>query len=249
MKAERGEHVSEPEIITLKSGEAVAMISTAGAWLESYTVNGRPVIFPKQKLEIDGKQKDRGGSHVCLPNFGPGGDSGQPQHGYGRTVEWNLVDKTDTTAVFGLERGVGHFQALGSRLRYQLRPDGFEVELSVTNEGNWPLPVSPGFHPYFTVTGAGDITINGQAYRPDQLGEAQYIRGERMDLEIGNTTYQLESGGLPVWALWSDRPDEYVCLEPTAAGASFETNHPPLLHPNHTLSSTFAVRLGAADGA
>ena len=60
--------------ITLHTGTTAATITTDGAYITSLTDEHGDVFYPLQQLTApDGGRKTRGGCHVCLPNFGPGG--------------------------------------------------------------------------------------------------------------------------------------------------------------------------------
>ena len=72
--------------ITLHTGTTTATITTDGAYITSLADERGDVFYPLQQLATsDGARKTRGGCHVCLPNFGPGGASGLAQHGFGRS--------------------------------------------------------------------------------------------------------------------------------------------------------------------
>jgi glucose-6-phosphate 1-epimerase len=233
------------QTIELVRGELSATVTTEGAWIETFAQANRPIFFPKQIFMMGDVPKLRGGCHVCLPNFGPGGDSGQPQHGYGRQVEWEIVTQSDTNVALSLSHGVDGYESLTSELRYELRDNGMNMELVVENTGQTDLPLSPGFHPYFATTDAQEVNINGQDYRLNELAEAQFLEGQNTALHINNSNYELYSSQLPTWAVWSDRLADYVCLEPTAAGNSFQTGSASLIQPGQTQKHSFLVKLAA----
>jgi D-hexose-6-phosphate mutarotase len=233
------------ETIDLELGELTASITTEGAWVKAFNKSGQPIFFPKQLLPAGEVTKERGGCHVCLPNFGPGGDSDQPQHGYGRELTWEVAEKSDSSAKLVLPKGTGEFESLRSQLSYELLPDGLQLQLAVTNQGGAALPLSPGFHPYFATKDVNDVEINGQTYGLDELGEAQFLDGESMELRIADVVYGLQAKGLANWALWSDRLANYVCLEPTADGNSFQEGTAAQIEPGQTAEYAFSIHIGS----
>lgn len=230
-----------PEIITLQNGDSQASIATAGAWLLALHDASGPVLFPRQDFESGGKFKQRGGCHVCLPNFGPGGDSGQPQHGYGRLVQWNIAEQSSTTATLTCQ-GTDGYESLHSSLEYRLLSGGVQMQLDITNRANRPLRVSPGFHPYFLAENADAVTVNETSYELSQLSDAKKLSEIPDRMLVGSAKYSLGSINLPQWVLWSDRLGDYVCVEPTLKSDSFASGTAPLLQPGETSLYAFSLQ-------
>lgn len=184
---------------------------------------GRPVFFPKTVIG----EKVRGGSHVCLPNFGPDSSGELAQHGFGRTSNWQvLVDDTDEDGVRVVELKLDvsdvpvDYQTIDARLQYWCGPNHFSMRLTTLNGGTQPMRIAPGFHPYFMVD--GPVTLNGQVLDLSAYNEAQLIDGSQHSLELSDRRIDLSSETLTKWALWTDQPDKYFCVEPTLAGPSFD---------------------------
>lgn len=222
---DKSERSTRPELLMISNGEFTAHISTDGAWLQSFTRSGQDILYPKRELLApDGSQKLRGGCHVCLPNFGPGGNSGQPQHGFARNHEWAVVSADQDSVRFELAQASGEYTGLRAELGYALVDNSLRIELSVRNESHLPLRVSPGFHPYFATGKEQSVQIDSKLTPLENLAEAQMLASPPSLLTIGESTVQLSAQNLPTWILWSDKLGDYVCLEPTYAGFSFE--HP-----------------------
>jgi len=203
-----------------------ARVDTLGAWLTNLSDGDGDILFPKRALTtIDGTMKQRGGCHICLPNFGPGGVSGLVQHGYGREMEWSVDDKTDDSVLLRLPQGAGDYEDLSAVLTYQLGARRLLQTLEVTNEGSKTLRVAPGFHPYF-MTKDGSVLLGNEPLELDHLNEAVFRAGDRWILELSGRRIILESTNLTTWALWTDQLAPYVCVEPTLAGFAFEQDQP-----------------------
>lgn len=210
-------------MVTLLSGQTIARINPNGSWVESLTSENDQILFPLSELTDDnGEPKKRGGMHICLPNFGPGGDSGLPQHGFGRTGEWAIVETSDHAVTLELRGGSSDYSDLVSRLTYTLEPSLFSAELTLQNDGTEPLRVAPAFHPYFTLTESDTaITVNGASYQLDALAGTEFITADTVKMTTSNHSVQLSQLNLTTWAIWTDQLGSYVCVEPTAGGYRF----------------------------
>jgi glucose-6-phosphate 1-epimerase len=207
--------------VRLQSGAVTALVTTRGAWMTSLLDERGDVLFPRQEMHTaEGAAKTRGGLHVCLPNFGPGGESGLPQHGFGRELEWTISDQTEAAVMLELAAGIDGYEEMSAELSYQLAERVVVVTLELTNKGEKELRVAPAFHPYLSLE-KGRIQIDGEEPRLDGLAEAKMFRGERHTVELSPRVFTLESEQLPVWATWTDQPGNYICIEPSAAGFAF----------------------------
>lgn len=205
--------------IQIHSGEASATVTTDGGWLTTFEVAGMPVLFP---LTTVGDKK-RGGSHVCVPNFGPGGDSGLPQHGFGRTAQWQIAKQADNRVVLSLKEVPADYAGLELRLTYELSDTGIEMTLQAENSGDTPLQLAPAFHPYFNNAGGSEVMVDEKTYNVEQLSDMVSLPNTPQSLRTSAVQCQVTSQELPDWVLWTDGLAEYdyICLEPTRSGYSF----------------------------
>ena len=215
--------------ITLHTGTTTATITTSGAYITSLTDERGDVFYPLQQLTTsDGAHKTRGGCHVCLPNFGPGGASGLAQHGFGRTSQWQVVEHTSDRVELVLQ-GSDAYAGLESRLVYIVAED--------------ELLVAPAFHPYFAYDGVP--VLDGQSLSDlAPLAETIFVDGPTRQLATGRRTITLQSEGLPRWAVWTDGLGPYLCIEPTHSGNSFadSPSRTTVLVPGQT--ARYGVRVG-----
>lgn len=232
--------------IELWYGQTKAIVDPIGAWLANLSDDDGDVLFPMRMLKAaDGSQKKRGGMHVCLPNFGPGGGSGLEQHGFGRTSTWEIERQTDSSAVLALRRKEGDYAGIVATLTYVLGDRRLTSTLVVGNEGAESLRVAPGFHPYFTTRGGHDgVRINNEKQKLDELGETMFMMGEQQSLAILGRHILLTSKDLTAWAVWTDLLGSYVCVEPTLEGYAFLKPTPSegqMLAPGATKTYEFVV--------
>lgn len=230
-------------IIELRSGDKKAIVDTKGGYLTNYADEQGDIIYPKRIITTEaGEQKTRGGCHVCMPNFGPGGTSGMDQHGYGRSADWNIGDSGDTHVTFTLP-GQGAYADLMAELTYRLSETSLTMELQLHNTGSAVLEVGPAFHPYFAT---GDhLVVDGEAFDMDAYND-MVLSSDTPDKIINTNlrTIMLHSPDMPYWAQWSDRLAGYFCIEPSYGGFTFvEQNHRRLdmLQPGEQKTYTFTI--------
>ena len=228
---------------TLHTGTTAATITTSGAYITSLTDEYGDVFYPLQQLTTsDGERKTRGGCHICLPNFGPGGASGLAQHGFGRTNQWQVVEQASDRVELILQ-GSDAYAGLESRLVYTVAEHHLAMQLTLVNVGEDELLVAPAFHPYFVYD---DVPVLDSQPLADlaPLADTIFVDGPMRQLATGLRTITLQSEGLPRWAVWTDGLGSYFCVEPTHSGNSFADNpaHAAALAPGQT--ARYGVRVG-----
>lgn len=228
----------------LQLNDYQATINPHGGVIETFSRNGEDIFFVRQKIE----GKPRGGCHVCAPYFGPGQAKNQPQHGYGRTVEWTVEAQETDKVTLRHQQTEGEYAGLTMELRYTLMPDGLLMELHLDNRSGQQLRVAPGFHPYFALEKeVTELRFNDSSYQINQLEGTEFAVNNTATatVNIGRAQYAIASDELKTYALWSAHPEKYVCVEPTRAGNSFHDNlavpEDELLQPGE--KSVYIVRI------
>ncbi len=211
--------------ITIKHANTVATINLMGAYLEELEEAATPILFPYTLLkDAFGAIKTRGGSHLCLPNFGaPGQFEGLVQHGYARLRQWLVLEQGEDFLRLQL-KGEGAYEGLIANLSYEVGLKSLKTSLELLNIGREPLTVAPGFHPYFpTQSHDSSLKVNGEELRLDEL-EGTLFRNEVKIAEVGGVQIRFETDNLNRFAIWTDLLANYVCVEPTYAANSFDKN-------------------------
>lgn len=212
--------------IEIWSGKTKAIVDSQGAYLTNLSDEVGDIIFPKRTITAPGgSKKTRGGIHVCMPNFGPGGSSGQPQHGYGREMKWEVSDTTDGSVLLTLAKGVGEYVNLAAVLTYQLSDRQLLTTLELVNNGTSGIRVAPAFHPYFYAAN-DEVTVDSEKKEKALFEDAVFESRKEHTLQQADRTITIASDNLPVWALWTDSLGKYFCIEPTADGFSFLNDDP-----------------------
>lgn len=231
------------DLITLSQGDISATIDLQGAWLTKLQAGSEDMLFPRQSFTLpDGSAKLRGGSHVCFPNFGPGGDSDLPQHGFARTSQWQVVEQSDSKVELKLDVPQGDYADVEARLTYELIDGGITMSFSATNNDTKVMPICPAFHPYFA-TSAQESIVQGKTYTHANLSEAVFLDGSVDGLSTDGRQYDLEQKNLPQWVLWTDMLGGYVCVEPTAIGNGFEDGTALHLQPGTSWSGSLTIMI------
>ena len=230
-------------MIQLNSHTSRCTIDPQGAWVESLEHKDTPILFPKTAIEYPEGAKSRGGMHVCVPNFGPGGESGLPQHGFGRTSTWTVVTESDGFVSLEL-RGEGDYADLKSTLTYAISDTSFTATLHLENTGTRLLRVAPAFHPYFQIEASEDSVVVGDTlYSLSELAGTVFVSAETLALHTKKRSLRLDQENLGTWAIWTDEMGKYVCVEPTHGGYRFldEPQSDEQLRPYHGMMYTFTI--------
>ncbi len=213
-----------------------ALIDPHGAWVTELNNDDLPLLHPKiDLLSENGQRKSRGGMHVCLPNFGPGGDNKLAQHGFGRELDWEVVSHSGSRVELVLKGGAVRYADMESRIVYELFDDSFSAELVVKNRGKISVRLAPAFHPYFQLEEPETaIMVNEKVYDLTELVNTEFVEADEIRLRSAGRELSLVQHGLPVWAIWTDRLSEYVCVEPTFGGYRFleQSSDDEQLQPN-----------------
>lgn len=230
--------------LTLTQGENQLHVTSQGAYIRELTISGRSVIAAQREVKLDdGTTRQRGGCHLCIPQFGPDASGEQPQHGYGRLRNWHIDQRSDDSVTLSLGSGDGSYAGLAAVVTYSLGARSLAISLALINKSETPLRVAPGIHPYFERHDGEVVELNDVALALEELAMTQQVGGQSHELRIGDRVYDLESDDLGTWALWTDDPSNYVCVEPTYAGYAFtrEPRDDEILHPGEQRVYDFSI--------
>lgn len=237
-----GEAYKSPEMLLLNSGRLEAVVNLDGAVIEELTFTNdgatKDLFFRRQ--EIPGDLRPRGGSHICFPVFGR--SEHLDQHGFGRDETWVINRQQPETISLSLKvdgslsaRGAEQYHGLSAELDYaiadheDLGDPYIDMTLAVFNESPRPMFLTPAFHPYFAwpeglradqaeLWPAG--AEQGITFSQDELDKTVMVNNPSYThLKLGSRQVKIEHRGLPINAVWSNRPESYICVEPTVAGS------------------------------
>ncbi|MEB2310275.1 MAG: galactose mutarotase [Sorangiineae bacterium] len=238
---------------------ARALVAPArGGLVTRWRVEGRELLFLDQATLADPTRNVRGGIPVLFPTPGKlerdewarSCRAGKlPQHGFARTLPWELVATSSDGAascrlrLAASEATRSHFP-WSFALEHELALHGrtLRIEQRVTNLDHAALPFALGFHPYFLVpqgekAAARIATRATRAYDNVRKREIPFagfeLTAPEVDLHLidhGSSAASLElaSGTIRIecspayqrWVVWTLAGRDFVCLEPWTAPAN-----------------------------
>jgi galactose mutarotase-like enzyme len=225
------------QALSLTHGDVAAEVVPArGALVTALKVGGTDVLYLDRATLEDPAKNVRGGIPILFPYAGklvdemfvPAGTR-MKQHGFGRNKAWTVREKRDDAVRLGLP------QDGDTRAQYpylydveygvHLLPRGLQVELIVHNQGDKPLPVSPGWHPYFRCPAAAKARVTGDV---PGLDTSQLTDGREFDFGLeappgGRARFEVPGLGplricfspaMRHLQFWSQPGKDFICLEP-----------------------------------
>jgi len=224
---------------------ADAQICLYGAQIISYTLKNKVDILwlSPTSFFTEGKAI-RGGIPVCFPWFGPHpSDQTKPQHGFGRILNWELVE----TRLTSEDETEVKLRLRSSPATKSYWPFDFlaemtftigktlTIKLKITNQSDLPFEYSCALHTYLRVTEIGDCSILGlqDCSYQDDSGEIQHIQKEEkliIDQEVDrnylytagpyiltdpnlNRSIRIHKTGSQVTTVWNPGPDKCQALK------------------------------------
>ena len=156
--------------IAVNSDRARAEIYLNGGHVTNYQPAGRePVLFVSRKSHYAAGKAIRGGIPVIFPWFGAKADDpAAPQHGFARSMEWELRDVHDIGGATAVALALSASDATRRWL-----PNDFEVLytisvgstldliMEVRNLSDEPMRFEEALHTYFQVGDVRNVTIDG----------------------------------------------------------------------------------------
>lgn len=227
--------------IELSNQKLNLIANTNGAYIEKFSCDGKDVFFPKFETEIKGKKKVRGGSHPCLPSFGPSEINNLKDHGYGRDYEWEVAEKSSAKLVLKLAGKCG-YEGLDSFISYELVENKFLAVIEMVNNSDKDLPVAPGFHPYFRV--GNDFEVDGLDLGDFNLEDTYFLDASEVSFKGEAYKIKITSDNFHKFAIWTDFLDNYRCVEPCYNGKSFvKDGDPYILKAGETFRASMKIEI------
>ena len=201
---------------TLNSSNFEIIVNPIGAYIESLRYNYQNIFYPKNQLEINGVKKDRGGSHICLPLFGPNDIYGLNRHGFGRELKWTIEEHGEQHLRYTLTPDHEDFKDVRFNLEYRIIDNKFISVLTANNYSDKDVKISPAFHPYFAFKDFDELKIDGEKIKYTKKELADTVQYEEVkSFETEDFKINFSQLHLSKYAIWTDLEDKYICLEPT----------------------------------
>lgn len=158
------------ESVEIENRHATARIALQGAHLLCWQPRDEePVIWLSGGARFEPGVAIRGGIPICWPWFGPHPtDPTQPQHGFARTVAWQVVaverlfdDRTRITFRLPDDHGVGAWPHRTELLYVVTVGRALELDLVTRNAGDEAITVGQALHTYLRVSDYQGVTVLG----------------------------------------------------------------------------------------
>lgn len=150
-------------------GVSLKVLPERGALVTSLNIRGTELLFVLEESLHDPTRLIRGGIPVMFPFCGslaegifvPSGKQ-LPQHGFARNMPWRIMDKRSGSLRLRLDSDEETYEGYPYRFRAEqtllITSDGLQIELQIQNHDSKPMPVAPGWHPYFSCP-AGEVHL------------------------------------------------------------------------------------------
>ena len=217
------------------AGVSVSVLPTRGAFVSALNVDGVDVLYLEKDTLDSPTGAVRGGIPLLFPFGGELADgrllatgTHMPRHGFGRQNAWGVSRRTDASIAMQL------VQDAGTHAQYPFEfdveqvvtatPRGLTIDLHVDSRDTKPMPIAPGWHPYFPCPVAEKLACLRQLLPEGELQarpvacdvNVPVATGGRVDFDLPGVgkialTCSANVKTLEIWTL-PERP--FVCIEP-----------------------------------
>jgi galactose mutarotase-like enzyme len=219
------------ESIELRAGDVTAEVAPwRGALVTALRVGTREVLYLDRATLDDPAKNVRGGIPVLFPFAGKLADdtfvltgTKLKQHGFGRDRAWTIVERDASSVRMRLDADGGTRAlwpyAFTAEHTVMLVPGGIQLELAII-AADQPLPVSPGWHPYFAVAPADKAAVRSDVTaelgdRDLDFGVVAPVAGRSHHVIPGLGTVELAaSPELRHLQFWTQPGKPFLCIEP-----------------------------------
>jgi galactose mutarotase-like enzyme len=215
---------------------SVTIVPERGAIVSALRVRDREILYLDRATLEHPTQNVRGGIPLLFPFCGKLSGDGtfaltgtrMKQHGFARNKAWSVSERgasyvrmtlaadADTRAQWPYEFTAEH--------TVMIVPSGIQLELAITAAAA-PLPVSPGWHPYFAIAAADKAAVRSDVagFTPDRLGDDREFDFGISAPVSGRSTFDLPGTGklrltvspeMRHLQFWSQPGKPFICLEP-----------------------------------
>ena len=192
--------------------------------LINWQLDGINIVEPLHSKEGGGS---RGGVYLCIPNFEELSPPFSIKHGEYRTTACDMTLPHAKNLSAPAENNWGNVDVITD---WEEIDEQNSKTLKVTttiraiSDTAW---VRPGFHPYFSVTQNSFIEIGStrvdiaslphdsmQRYNTASLSEEVKLTTDKYTVSMNCKLSPITENHAVVFAIWSDKKHEYVCIEP-----------------------------------
>jgi len=225
------------EEFAIQHSDVSAKIAPArGGLVSDLRVAGKQVLYLDRASFDDETKNVRGGIPILFPYAGKLQDgilkaagTQMGQHGFGRNRKWEVKEQKTWQLRMALVAEDVDRKAYPFSFEVEqtctILPRGLLVELCVLNTGDKPMPVSPGWHPYFSCPAAekGKLRTSVTGVDTNQFSNEREFDFGTVAPPNGRASFQVpQLGALTLsfapemrhMQFWSQPGKDFVCLEP-----------------------------------
>jgi galactose mutarotase-like enzyme len=217
-----------------------------GALVTSLTCRGGELLYLDRETFADSSKNVRGGIPVLFPFAGRLNDgifeaagTKMNQHGFGRNMSWRVVERRPYLVRMALlsdkETLAQYPYSFVAEQSCLIVPNGLQIELLICNMDAKPMPVSPGWHPYFSCPAdqKQQVTTRMPGWDASRLSNDKEFDFGLPASQNGRATFKIprlgtmEMGFNPRMRhlqFWSLPGKPFICIE-------------PFLGPNNTINT------------
>jgi galactose mutarotase-like enzyme len=226
------------EELTLEHADVTARIAPArGALVTALGVAGRDILFMDRSTLLDPSKSVRGGIPLLFPFAGRlDGDrlvhagTTMKQHGFARNKAWTAVEQRPGFIRLALADDAATRAVYPHAFRVEqavtVLPRGLQLDLLMRNTGTTPMPVAPGWHPYFPCLSAAKPRVRPHGVAG--LDPARFTPEAEFDFGVtaplsGRVAFDIPGLGrlqlsfspeLRFLQCWGLPGRDFICLEP-----------------------------------
>jgi galactose mutarotase-like enzyme len=226
--------------VRLAYGDVVVeVVPERGAIVSALEVAGTSILYMDGSTLADATKNVRGGIPVLFPFAGKLADelftltgTHMKQHGFGRNRAWTIVDAPGEQRAHAVRMALAADAETRAQFPYEFTaeqtvmivPGGVQLELAI-QAGDRPVPVSPGWHPYFCIDPADKARVRGDVagFTADRLGDDREFDFGVVAPATGRARFEIPKLGtieltfspeLRHLQFWSQPGKPFICLEP-----------------------------------
>jgi galactose mutarotase-like enzyme len=205
-----------------------------GALVARCAVDGRDLLYLDESTIDSPTGAVRGGIPLLFPFAGELQDgllsatgTSMPRHGFGRRKPWAVADEAADRVVLQLRpddetRAQFPFEFVATETVAAI-PGGLRVELEVANLTPRPMPLAPGWHPYFPCAASQKRACLSQVIPAADLASEPVACDVNVAAPDGRASFELPglgpvrltfSDNLKTLEVWTPPAGEFVCVEP-----------------------------------
>jgi len=253
------------EEITIQYQEVSAKVAPQrGAVVTSLIVSGGEVLYLDRETFIDPTKNVRGGIPVLFPFAGRLNDgifqaagTKMNQHGFGRNMSWRVVEHRPyllrMVLLSGKETLAQYPYSFVAEQSCLIVPGGLQIELLISNMDAKPMPVSPGWHPYYSCPAdqKADVTTRTPGWDATRLTNEKEFDFGLAAPQNGRAAFKIPQLGtielsfnprMRHLQFWSQPGKDFVCIEPFT-GPNNTINTPQRLDIPAGEARTFWMRI------